>query len=118
MSSPIINSKTVARRVTAHYTIDQDLDSTLYASVLANSTLVPANSFVTLISSADVKTTRLVGNADSTFANAEALTVAGKAQIAALSTTAVADATDLASAVTLVNALKVKVNAIITALKS
>lgn len=41
-----------------------------------------------------------------------------KSQIAALATVATADATDLATAVTLVNVLKVSVNAIIAALKA
>lgn len=41
-----------------------------------------------------------------------------KTQIAALATVSVADATDLATALTLVNSLKVSVNAIITALKA
>lgn len=41
-----------------------------------------------------------------------------KTQIAALATVSVADATDLPTALTLVNSLKVSVNAIITALKA
>lgn len=41
-----------------------------------------------------------------------------KAQVTALTTVTTADATDLATALVLVNALKVKVNAIITALKA
>jgi hypothetical protein len=44
--------------------------------------------------------------------------VAAKTQIAALSAIATADATDLASAVTLTNANKAKINAIIAALKA
>jgi hypothetical protein len=44
--------------------------------------------------------------------------VAAKTQIAALATVSTADATDLATAEALANALKVKVNAIIAALKA
>lgn len=44
--------------------------------------------------------------------------VADKAQIAALTTVTTADATDLATAITLVNALKVRVNQIVSALKA
>jgi hypothetical protein len=44
--------------------------------------------------------------------------VSDKAQIAALTNVTTADATDEASAITLANALKVKVNAIIAALKA
>lgn len=44
--------------------------------------------------------------------------VAAKTQIAALATVATADASDLATAITLVNALKVRVNQIIAALKA
>lgn len=44
--------------------------------------------------------------------------VASKAQIAALATVATADATDLATAITLVNALKARLNLVITALKA
>lgn len=44
--------------------------------------------------------------------------VAAKTQIAALSAIATADATDLASAITLANANKAKLNAVIAALKA
>lgn len=44
--------------------------------------------------------------------------VSDKAQIVALTNVTTADATDEASAITLANALKVKVNAIIAALKA
>ncbi len=44
--------------------------------------------------------------------------VAAKSQIAALTTVTTADATDLATAEALANALKTKVNAIIAALKA
>ena len=44
--------------------------------------------------------------------------VAAKAQIAALATVATADATDLATAITLVNALKARLNQVIAALKA
>ncbi len=44
--------------------------------------------------------------------------VAAKTQIAALATVATADASDLATAITLVNALKVRLNQVITALKA
>jgi hypothetical protein len=44
--------------------------------------------------------------------------VAAKAQIAALATVATADASDLATAITLVNALKVRLNQVIAALKA
>lgn len=44
--------------------------------------------------------------------------VATKTQIAALATVATADATDLATAITLVNALKVRLNQVISALKA
>lgn len=44
--------------------------------------------------------------------------MATKAQIAALTTVSTADATDLATAITLTNANKAKINAIIAALKA
>lgn len=44
--------------------------------------------------------------------------VATKTQIAALATVATADATDLPTAITLVNALKVRLNQVISALKA
>jgi hypothetical protein len=44
--------------------------------------------------------------------------VAAKAQIAALATVATADATDLPTALTLVNALKARLNQVIAALKA
>lgn len=44
--------------------------------------------------------------------------VASKTQIAALATVATADASDLATAITLVNALKARLNLVITALKA
>lgn len=44
--------------------------------------------------------------------------VAAKSQIAALATVATADASDLATAITLVNALKARLNQVIAALKA
>ncbi len=44
--------------------------------------------------------------------------VAAKTQIAALATVATADASDLATAITLVNALKARLNQVIAALKA
>ncbi|WVS24680.1 head fiber protein [Pseudomonas phage Psxphi15] len=49
---------------------------------------------------------------------AEGADVADKPEVAALTTVTTANATDEATAITLVNALKTKVNQIITALKA
>jgi len=81
--SDLVTQKTVVRRQTVHYSVSEATSPTLYASIVAGTTKLPQNSFVTLITTAGVRTTKMSPDIEQTWALSEAIT---------LSTTSVSDA--------------------------
>jgi hypothetical protein len=118
MSNSLVSNITKTQQLDRIYVVEQTGNSALYSAVLANSVLLPKGSIVVLKPTSGVSTVKIVEDVPVTWANAKAITVAGKTQIAALTANATANATDLASAVALANSLKTSVNAIIAALKA
>jgi hypothetical protein len=119
MASAIINSKTVVKKASAFYTVDEAIDPTLYAAIVAGTETLPENSTVRLISNADVATIKFSPDGG-TWATAQNVgdSAASRTAVAALATVATADASDLSTAIALSNALKVRLNQVIAALKA
>jgi len=124
----LVTNKTKVQKVKDLYVVDQADQATLYASIVAGTTVLPDNSYVKLIDNSNAELLRLtgvkstwatsfpVGGAPSTAQVSAAL--AAKTQIAALTANATADGSDAATTQALANSLKTSVNAIIAALKA
>ena len=81
--SDLVTSKTIVRRNTVSYTVDQTTNGTLYSAILAGTSKLPPNSTVTLVTSGGVRTTKITPDSETTWALSEAIT---------LSTASVSDA--------------------------
>lgn len=112
-------SGVVVRRSATIYEIDEETNNALHDAIVAGTVTLPEFSIVTLITTANVKTTKFVSQAG-TWAQASVIgsSAASQAAISGLTAISTADATDLPSVLLLANATKSKVNSIITALKS
>lgn len=106
--SDLVTQKTVVRRQTVHYTVSEATNKTLYDAIIAGTSKLPPNSFVTLITSGGVRSTRITPDNETTWTLSEAIT---------LSTATVSDAL---KAKTAINALSPASTAadIVSALKS
>ena len=83
MANDLVTSNTVVRRNTVHYSVSEATNPTLYASILAGTSNLPPNSFVTLITTGGVRSTRISPDISQTWALSEVIT---------LSTASVSDA--------------------------
>lgn len=112
-------SGVVVRRSATIYEIDEDTNNALHDAIVAGTVTLPEFSIVTLITTANVKTTKFVSQAG-TWAQAQPVgdSSASRTAVTALTPDASPTATDLATALVMVNSLKTKVNAIISALKA
>lgn len=119
MANELINSKTVARHLKVLYIIDEDVDGTLYDAIVADEVTLPEASFVQLITSAGVATTKLVGSA-AVWSEAGSIgsSAASQEAVADLDAIATIDAVDPATTMALVNICKAKINEVIAALQS
>ena len=122
----LVSNKTAAKRLQILITVKEADDPTTYDGVLDDSLALPDYTFVELVSEDDVKTVKLT-EAGSVWSTAIPLTtsegdaaeaLASKAEIVALTAVDTADGSDPTTTQALANALKVKVNAIIAALKA
>lgn len=118
MTNTLVSNLTKVQTLDRLYVVEQATNVALYNSVLAGTTLLPAGAIVILKPTSGNSAVRLVDNVPVIWANAKSLSVSSKTQIVALTANAIADATDLATAITLANSLKVTVNAVIAALKA
>lgn len=127
MANELITSNTIVRKQAVHYTVSEATNGTLYSAILAGTVKLPANSFVSLVTSGGVKTTKLVGDVEQTYALSEGITVSSasvgdalkaKTAINALTAVATANASDPATTQALANANKVAINAVIASLKA
>ena len=127
MANALVTSNTVVRKQTAHYSVSEVTSPTLYASIIAGTSKLPKNSFVTLITTAGVRTTKMSPDSPETWNLSESITLSSatvstalstKASIAALALVTAPNGSDPATTQTLANANKVAINAVIAALKS
>lgn len=120
MSNKLVTNKTVVRSIKDVYVISQTKSAALYASILAGTTPLPNDSIIELVPTSGTTLVKLSGKG-STWLTAFAIgsgAVSSKPEVAALTAVATADGSDPATTQALANALKVKVNAIIAALKA
>jgi len=120
MANNLTSSKTVVREAKTLFIVDQSVDSALYTAVTGGTVTLPPNSFVQVITSGDVVTTRLTGATEAVWASASPVGASGASQaaVAAITSIATADATDLATSLVLLNICKAKINSLISALKA
>ena len=127
MANDLVTSSTVVRKQTVHYSVSEVTNPTLYASILAGTSNIPPNSFVTLITTGGVRSTRITPDISQTWDLSEAITLTtssvsdalkAKTAINALALVTTPNATGLITAQDLANANKVAINAVINALKS
>lgn len=127
MANDLVTSKTIVRRNTVHYSVSEVTSPTLYASIIAGTSKLPQNSFVTLITTAGVRTTKMSPDSPETWNLSESITLSSatvstalstKASIAALALVTAPNGSDPATTQTLANANKVAINAVIAALKT
>ena len=127
MANALVTSKTIVREQTVHYSVSEVTNPTLYASIIAGTSKLPPNSFVTLITSGGVRSTRITPDISQTWALSEAITLSTasvsdalkvKTAINALAVVSTANASDPATTQALSNANKVAINAVINALKA
>jgi len=127
MASPLINNLTTARKLDKHLTISQVDQPTLYAAIVAGTQTLPPDMLITLVATGGAKTTKITGSTEASWSSAEGITVSSasvgdalkaKAQINSLALVTAPNATDAGTNLTLSNANKVAINALINALKA
>lgn len=93
MANNLVTSNSIVRRQVVHYTINETTNATLYASIVAGTSKLPANSTVTLVSTGGIRNTRMTPDVEQTWSLSESITLSSanvsdalkvKAQIAAL----------------------------------
>ena len=108
MANDLVTSNTVVRKQTVHYSVSEATSPTLYASIIAGTSKLPQNSFVTLITSGGVRSTRITPDISQTWALSEAITLSTASVSDALKVKTQIAALDAGTATTtqIVNALK------------